>query len=147
MSDPLSVAGTAVGITSLGIQVCQGLVSYLRSIEGRKQQITDGLGEIQALIPIFYSLNNLLPSIDRRKGTEKSALQRCLRDSEEKILELQQLLLTLRGPVSSPSTKGKMKGTARSLIYPFREESLNVLRKSIRELRNNLNLAVSTALL
>ncbi|KAH6876553.1 hypothetical protein B0T10DRAFT_552429 [Thelonectria olida] len=131
MSDPFSVAGTAVGIASLGIQVCQGFVSYLQSIEGRKQQITDGLREIQALIPILYSLNNLLSSIDRQRGTELFALQECLRDSEKKLLELQQLLITLRGPESSLTSKGKMKETARSLIYPFREESLIALRMTV----------------
>lgn len=53
MSDPLSVAGTAGGIASLGIEVCKGLVNYLTSLQGRNQDIADGLSTVRALLPSF----------------------------------------------------------------------------------------------
>ena len=40
MADPISVTGTAVGVASLGIQVCQGLLQYYTSWKGYKQDIT-----------------------------------------------------------------------------------------------------------
>ncbi|KAJ3544960.1 hypothetical protein NM208_g2762 [Fusarium decemcellulare] len=147
MSDPLSVAGTAVGIASLGIQVCQGLVSYLQSLEGRNQEIREGLREIQTLVSMFYSLNDILPKIDEKHpGT--IALRRCLEDSEKKLLELQEFLIKIRGPQNaSTSTIGKMDDARRALIYPFREGKLNSLRQSLRELLDNLNLAIELTLL
>jgi hypothetical protein len=36
----MAVAGSAVGIASLGIQVCQGLLSYYNSWEGFTTDIT-----------------------------------------------------------------------------------------------------------
>ncbi|KAF5012011.1 hypothetical protein FDECE_1906 [Fusarium decemcellulare] len=147
MSDPLSVAGTAVGIASLGIQVCQGLVSYLQSLEGRNQEIREGLREVQTLVSISYSLNEILPKIDEKRP-ETIALRRCLKDSEKKLLELQEFLIKIRGPQNaSSSTIGKMGDARRALIHPFREGKLNSLRQSLRELLDNLNLAIELTLL
>ncbi|KAI8654621.1 hypothetical protein NCS57_01208700 [Fusarium keratoplasticum] len=142
MSDPLSVAGTAVGITSLGIQVCQGLVWYLRSVQGKRAEIAQDLGEIQTLISIFYALNDILPKINQTRCTEATTIRRCLEDSEEKLLELQQLLVKLRGPYESTANRDKMREAGRTLVYPFRADTLKSLRQSLRELLNNLNLAI-----
>lgn len=143
MSDPLSVAGTAVGITSLGIQVCQGLVWYLRSVHGRKAEIAEDLGEVQSLISIFYALNDILPKINRTQCTEATTIRRCLEDSEGKLLELQRLLIKLRGPEQCTTNREKMREAGRTLVYPFRADTLKSLRQSLRELLDNLNLAVN----
>ncbi|RSM14149.1 hypothetical protein CDV31_005485 [Fusarium ambrosium] len=142
MSDPLSVAGTAVGITSLGIQVCQGLVWYLRSVYGRKAEIAEDLSEVQSLISIFYALNDILPKINQTRCTEATTIKRCLEDSEGKLLELQQLLIKLRGPEQPTTNRDKMREAGRTLVYPFRADTLKSLRQSLRELLDNLNLAV-----
>ncbi|KAF4982590.1 hypothetical protein FZEAL_1822 [Fusarium zealandicum] len=145
MSDPLSVAGTAVGITSLGIQICQGLVSYLRSVKGRKQDIADGLNEVKTLISLFHALQNLVPKIDQ-KCVDSTAIRRCLSNSEEKLAEFQKQLNGLRGPNPSASnTWSKMREAGRSIIYPFYEEKLISLRQSLGDLLHNLNLAVGIA--
>lgn len=51
MSDPLSVAGSAVGIISLGIQVCNGLLVYADAIRGRSQDLNvqDHLDQVRPL--------------------------------------------------------------------------------------------------
>ncbi|KAI2473112.1 hypothetical protein F4781DRAFT_381920 [Annulohypoxylon bovei var. microspora] len=143
MPDPLSVAGTAVGVASLGIQVCQSLISYWRSIEGRKQEITDGLREVQTLLSVFHSLNEILPQIDQRRSNDSHAIRECLKDSEKVYQELEQLLIELRGSSTSSKIKGKMKDTGRSVVYPFRREKLTSLRQTLQGLLNNLHLAVS----
>lgn len=144
MSDPLSVAGTAVGITSLGIQVCQGLVWYLRSVRGRRTDIADGLNEVTTLITIFYSLNDILPKLNHTRCIGATTIRRCLEDSEGKLLELQQLLIKLRGPQQQQTTTNseKMKEAGRTFTYPFRADTLKSLRQSLRELLHNLNLAI-----
>ncbi|KAJ4229178.1 hypothetical protein NW759_003900 [Fusarium solani] len=144
MSDPLSVAGTAVGITSLGIQVCQGLVWYLHSVHGRRAEITDDLNEVQALISIFYSLNDILPKLNQTRCTEVTTITRCLEDSEGKLLELNQLLIKLSSPQQPTTSREKMREAGRTLVYPFRADTLKSLRQSMRELLNNLNLAIDT---
>ncbi|KAH7165368.1 hypothetical protein EDB81DRAFT_779069 [Dactylonectria macrodidyma] len=145
MSDPLSVAGTAVGITSLGIQVCQGLISYLRSIKGKNEEISDGLRDIQNVVAIFYSLNALLPKIDQQKCTASTAIRRCLKESEDQLHDLQNLLIKLGAPQNSTSVKGKMREVGCSIIYPFHEGKLKSLRDTLQRLLHNLNLAIGVA--
>ncbi|OTA58359.1 hypothetical protein K449DRAFT_467338 [Hypoxylon sp. EC38] len=142
MTDPVSVASTAVGIASLGIQVCQGLVSYLRSIKGRRQEVADGLREVQTLLSIFDSLNRILPHIDQGRSIDSHVIRRCLKDSEEGLRQLQQLLVELNGTAHPSHLRDKMKDTGRALIYPFHEKKLTSLRQTLRGLLDNLDLAI-----
>ncbi|OTA97254.1 hypothetical protein M434DRAFT_294031 [Hypoxylon sp. CO27-5] len=142
MTDPVSVASTAVGIASLGIQVCQGLVSYLRSIKGRRQEVADGLREVQTLLSIFDSLNRILPHIDQGRSIDSHVIRRCLKDSEEGLRQLQQLLVELNGTAHPSHLRDKMKDTGRALIYPFHEKRLTSLRQTLRGLLDNLDLAI-----
>lgn len=147
MSDPLSVAGTAVGITSLGIQVCQGLVSYLKSIEGRSRTIAEDLREVQNLASIFYALNNILPKLDQKQWVPSITVRHCLKESEEKLQDFQKKLIILRGDLDDKSKTWKIKEVGRSLVYPFREGSLGSLRQTLQTLLENLSLAANTVLL
>jgi hypothetical protein len=67
MSDPLSVAGTAVGIVSLGLQVSQGIIKYMQAIKGRKNEIQDSIQEVQRVVSLLYRLNTVLPEVDGGK--------------------------------------------------------------------------------
>ncbi|RSL96192.1 hypothetical protein CDV31_013572 [Fusarium ambrosium] len=144
MSDPFSVAGTAVGITSLGIDVCKGLIHYLRSIRGQNKETAEDLSMVQTLLPVFYSLHDIL-SADQ--NSELTGIRQCLQQSQDKLQELQQLLLELRGPLSFMGSKTtvKMAKVSRSLAYPFHEGKLLSLRQSLHALIGNLNLALSVS--
>lgn len=53
MADPLSVAGLATGVVSLGLQVTGGLLSYLVAIRSREDDLVLAkpyVGSIQAAI-------------------------------------------------------------------------------------------------
>ncbi|CZS86058.1 unnamed protein product [Fusarium graminearum] len=63
MSDPLSVAGTAVGIASLGIQVCQGLIKYLQAVNDRNEEIKDAVRDVKQVLSLLDNLNNTLPNV------------------------------------------------------------------------------------
>ncbi len=145
MLDPVSAVATAAGITSLGIQVCQGLIFYLRSINGRRQEIADNLREVQILISVFYSLNDILPEIDRRGLTDSLIVRECLKDSEGRLREFQQMLLRLRGPTDIADRRERMKEAGRPLIYPFHEGKLNSLHRSLRRLLENLTMSINIA--
>lgn len=137
------LAGSIVGITSLGIQVCQGLVSYLQSIEGRHQSLEDGSREVQQLASIFCSLRRILPQLNHSQIQSAGYIRTCVAESEEKLLNFQQELLKIRGPHASSSTKSKMKETGRRLAYPFREGKLKSLHTSLKSLLENIQLALN----
>ncbi|CVL10515.1 uncharacterized protein FPRN_12891 [Fusarium proliferatum] len=143
MSDPLSVAGSAVGIISLGIQVCQGLISYLQSFKGQDQDIQDSLNDVQIVISILYSLKGILPKVDK-SSSETPAIRRCLAESEEMLREFQQFSLKLRGTQSPEHDMlRKMDHAGRALLYPFREGKLKLLCHSLKGLLQNLSLGLN----
>ena len=145
MADPLSVASSAVGIISLGIQVCQGLVSYLQCIHGRHKEINSHLREVRSVISIFYSLNEVLPRLAERQGADHAVIQQCLLGCEEELANLQRLVLRLRGPEFQGDLKGKVKEAGRAVLYPFREGEMASIRRCLESLLGHLRLAISVA--
>ncbi len=145
MADPLSVAGSAVGIVSLGIQVCQGLVSYLRSVQGRRHEIATCLKDVQGLVSVFSSLNDVLPSLAKQRLADHAVIGQCLLDCKDDLADLQQLVLKLKGSPHPGNVKGRMKEAGRAVLYPFREGEMASIRRCLRDLVGNLGLAISTA--
>ncbi|KAJ4138676.1 hypothetical protein NW768_002529 [Fusarium equiseti] len=141
MSDPLSVAGTAVGITSLGIQVCQSLVKYLRAIRGRKEDIAEGVREVDRVVALLSSLNRLLPRVGSVNGTVQ--LRECLKNCHTELKKIQTLLAELEGEQQSNKAMQRAANAMRSITYPFQQEKLTAFRQSLRSVLDDLNLIIS----
>lgn len=139
------MAGSAVGIVSLGIQVCQGLVSYLRSVQGRRHEIATCLKDVQGLVSVFSSLHDVLPNLAGQQSADHAVIQQCLLDCKDDLADLKQLVLKLKGSPNSGDVKGKMKEAGRAVLYPFREGEMASIRRCLRDLVGNLSLAISTA--
>ncbi|KAF4439412.1 hypothetical protein FACUT_4167 [Fusarium acutatum] len=145
MSDALSVVGSAVGIISLGIHVCQGLVSYLQSFKSQDQDIQDSIRETQTIVSLLNSVKGGLLKLGQHSATAVAVVD-CLKDSEEKLCELQVFLHKLqKSPEPSQDTIQKIKNARHALIYPFLEGKLLALRQSLQDLLHNLDLAVNIA--
>jgi hypothetical protein len=56
MADPFSVAGTAVGITSLGIQTFQILYNYYSQYKGFQDDIDNLLRHVKGIHNVLESL-------------------------------------------------------------------------------------------
>ncbi|TGZ80770.1 hypothetical protein EX30DRAFT_341387 [Ascodesmis nigricans] len=66
MADPLSVAGTAVGIVSLGITVLQGLTTYYSDVKDQDNDIVSVNTQLRRLLEIFTDIES---RIDETKNT------------------------------------------------------------------------------
>jgi hypothetical protein len=140
MSDPLGVAGSAVGIVSLGLQVTQGLIKYLSAVKGRKEEIEDGIQEVQRVLSLLYSLNHMLPEVNARRC--RQPLQDSLNSCYAKLEKLQQFLDGLHSSPRSAGASGTVRDATRSLIYPFQQGKLNTLHHSLRNYLGDLKLAI-----
>ncbi|KAK3989395.1 hypothetical protein QBC44DRAFT_327682 [Cladorrhinum sp. PSN332] len=147
MSDPLSIAGTAVGVVSLGIRVCHGLFNSIRTVRGRHGDIKDGIIEVQALLDVFESLNDMLPDFKKQDPETSALLLACLQKNEAKLLSLKQVLDDLNGSGISSGFKGKIKDTGRALMYPFRQEDLRLVQSAASRLLQSLQLGLQLATL
>lgn len=145
MSDPLSIVGSAVGIISLGIHVCQGLISYLQSFKGQVQEIQDSTKETQTIVSLLNSVKNVLVKLDQHSARAIAVVD-CLKDSQKRLRELQGFLLKLQKPQdTSQDTPQRIKNARHVIAYPFLQGKLSALRQSLQDLLHNLNLAVNIA--
>ncbi|KAF4966220.1 hypothetical protein FSARC_6105 [Fusarium sarcochroum] len=146
MSDPLSVAGSAVGIISLGIQVCNGLLIYADAIRGRSQDLADHMDQVRSLLALFKSLNLTITRLESLNSENAKSLLDHLQQAESKLKGLQELLTEVGIPPSTTADfKGKMKEKYRAAVYPIKKSKLEGARQTVQALLGSLTAAIQTA--
>ncbi|RSL99637.1 hypothetical protein CDV31_012102 [Fusarium ambrosium] len=145
MGDPLSVAGSAVGIISLGIQVCQGLVQYADAVRGQQRDADDGMDDVRSLLAVFKSLEQTIARIEIDSPENAKSLLEHLQQAEAKLQSLEEVLAEVGIPVNTPSSiKGKMKETYRAAIYPLKKSKLEGARRNVQSVLGILTTAMQT---
>lgn len=142
MGDPLGVAGSAVGIVSLGLQLCQGLITYIQAFKGQKEEIEESIQEVQRVESLLTNLEKLLPEVDLRRC--KQSLQNNLVSCYKQLQKLQTFLEALDPPHQSTGASRTVLNTTRSLTYPFQQTKLNSFHQSLRTYLGDLKLAIET---
>lgn len=134
------VAGSAVGILSLGIQVCKELTQYYGSWKDSSKAVARMCNSVEHL---GESLNVLELAI-KEKGVATQAeaeVQNSIDASTAGIDELHEELVIVR-QIEGSSIWSKVHGQGRRLLYPFRESTLMRLMEIIADIRGNLSLTV-----
>lgn len=136
----LEVAGSAVGIVSLGIQVCQGLIQYYGSWKDAPEDVTQMCQSVRNLEETLKLLEDTIT--DNRVSTQaKTGVQNNIDACTVSINKLQSKLMKVQ-ELKGSGIWPKVHGQGRRLLYPFRESTLLKLRGIIAEIRENINLAV-----
>ena len=142
MADPLSAAGTAAGVLSLGIQVCQGLINYISAVHGRDDQIRATRRQAQTLHSALNIFRQLYPELERYDKATAKILNECLLNSREHVTELEGLLKSITNDADSPraaGARGKAKRLGLQMLYPFRQESFRIIQDRINNVLLNLH--------
>lgn len=142
MSDPASVAGTAVGVISLGIQVCQGLVDYYRAWEGQAEETKvtmENIAHEQQILELLQSTLAKQPSSFAASVTEVEA---CVIQANAEIVKLDELLQKCRRTPIPSDFREKVKNATKSLLYPFKKETIRDLKNSVAEVGQILASAI-----
>ena len=143
MSEPLSVAGSAVGVISLGLTACQGLLQYYASWKDYENDVAmtvcslDGLVETFRLFETTIKGNDLKPEL---AGQLESSIMAC-KDGVESLRKKLEKIKQKGNPVS---LQEKAQSQARRILYPFKQSTLVKLREIVSDLRNNVGLAMGT---
>ena len=142
MAEAFGVAGSAVGVISLGIQFCQGLLTYYESWKGCHQDIENTSKSITGLTEILERVSNV---IEKKTGQDESIelqissiVVRCLTNINALSAELDRFEKYPR----SADVRAKVKSQLRRLYYPFKESTLANLREIIQDVRDDLLLAL-----
>jgi len=64
MADPLSAVGSVVGIVSLGLQLCKGLISYIDCVKTAKEKAEHITAEVDRLTDVLELLEAVVGKMD-----------------------------------------------------------------------------------
>lgn len=134
--------GTAVGVASLGIQVCQALLAYYDDWKSYNAEISGTYDVIDDLARTLISLKASLENNDL-DGEKRDRVRRCLQDSEQALRKLSEKLTKLRKHGQPQGLREKAWAELQRAWYPFRASTLAKLREIVADARERLKLAIS----
>jgi hypothetical protein len=136
------VAGSAVGVISLGIQVCQGLVQYYGSWKDCRKDIAtmcksaDNLAEILKALKENVDGKSLAGDVIKNVQSSIAACTSGIQELQDELAKVQE--------VKGSNVLSKVHEHGRRLLYPFRESTLLKLREIVSDIRASLVLAMNT---
>lgn len=135
-------AGSSIGIISLGIHVCQGLVQYYGSWRDSRKDIATMCKSVDNLTDTLKALKE---NVDGKSlaGDVIKNVQSSIVACTSGIQELQDELAKVR-EVKGSNVLSKVHEHGRRLVYPFRESTLLKLREIVSDIRGSLGLAMNT---
>jgi hypothetical protein len=136
----MDVAGTAVGVASLGIQVCQGLLSYYHDWKACDADISS---TYSAITDLSKTLTILKSTLQQEVDEEKAGRVRtCVEGCEGALLELEKRRCSLQRFSRPEGLRQKMRAGLQRSWYPFRKETLEALKASVTDIQERLKLAL-----
>lgn len=142
MTDPLSVPGAAVGMISLGLAACQGLLAYYGPYKAFHEEIDNTLCRAKGLTKTLSVLKNILDDAenwDITGGVESAQIAiEMIKNCEHRLRSLDKILQTCRKFAPAQSIV-KSKLCIDRMLYPFRRDTLVALVEMLNGLQMNLN--------
>ncbi|KAI1734981.1 hypothetical protein F4680DRAFT_436612 [Xylaria scruposa] len=143
MADPLSIAGLATGVISLGLQVVGGLFDYLDAVKGRAEELSSAKQQATNMKDLLMAVQDLLPQLENSWPTSAILLERHIQSCNAEISALCALLSALSQPASSSSgIRLKLAEQKQKFAYPFNRNHLSDLEERLVK----VNSALQTAL-
>lgn len=143
MADPLSVAGLAAGVVSLGIQVSQGITTYIDALNCRDQDIVSVRQRNDSLRRTLSVVETSHSQLEDDHQVATAAIRECLASCNMELNLLENLVADLTTcDRFTAGLIGKAKNKGKKLLYPFSRPKLEQLEARLR----NANMALQMAL-
>jgi ankyrin repeat domain-containing protein 50 len=138
MSDPLSVLSGAAGLVSLGITICQGLITYYQAWDAWEDDVR---GAMQDVEDISKFLGLLKARIDKLSADQADIINQA-HTTKARITEAVKKLEDIHDRVNAVSAQNgerhKWRNFSRRSLYPFKQSTLRELRDAVRQAREGL---------
>lgn len=143
MADPLSVAGLAAGVVSLGLQVCGGITSYIDALNCREQDIASARQQTECLEKTLQVVETSLAQLQHEHQTPTAAVRGCMDSCNQELEALRSLVVELAGPdQSAAGRRERIKAFGKKLCYPFSRPKIEQLENRLRIANATLQLAL-----
>lgn len=144
MTDPATVVGTAVGVISLGIQVCQGLVSYYEKWKSFDDDIANLHAGIDGLRTTLENLEFILPKLENSNTSIIADVEKKVVSSFDGIRRLEDVLAKCHSSVSANIVRQKGYRLVHKTFYPFKEATLQDLNNNVTNLQHDLKTSLQS---
>lgn len=142
--DPFSVVTGSAGLVSLGITICDGLLTYCRTYKSRENDLNvlgDHCGRLQVLLQV---VERRLESGTIADASFRTTMKECFAASEHSVSDVQALNGKYSSSVITVSPmRSRSKVALWKLLYPFEADRFETLRKQL----NDFHAALSGLLL
>lgn len=143
MADPLSIAGLATSVISLGLQVAGGLSDYLDAVKGRPEELRSAKQQTTHMKDLILTVQDLLPQVKTSWPTSATSIECHVQSCNAEISALSALLSELSQPASSSSgIRLKLAEQKQKLTYPFNRTHLRHLEERLVKVNNALQTAL-----
>lgn len=143
MAEVLGVAGSVVGIVSLGIQLTQGLLKYYGSWKDQDIVVEDMCISLDSLSGSLTVLEKALQSPARLDKGVKDSVEKNINAMHGTMRKLEDELCKVRDAESPKfGVRSAMRRHVRRAFYPFKEETLSKIQRVVAEAHRNLDLAL-----
>ncbi|KAL3458404.1 hypothetical protein BJX64DRAFT_266727 [Aspergillus heterothallicus] len=143
MSDPFSVTGSAVGVASLGLTICQGFLAYY----GPYKSFYEDIEEVYSR---FVSLDNLMTVLHKTVrespmvvsvGSQANDLAtQSINQCQSGLQRLKKMLNKCHTVcAANDENVSKFKAQLNRLLYPFRQDTLVKLMDTVTWLHSNVD--------
>lgn len=141
MADSFSVAASAVGLVSLGLQVCKGLLDYYASWKDKDTIVTSMYNQLEGTTKTFMTLEDCLrgQDLEPRLATR---VEDSILSCREGINSLEKKLSKIRREPNRSSSRLQLRNAAHRALFPFKESTLVKLREVVSDLRDNVTMAL-----
>ncbi|OQE07868.1 hypothetical protein PENVUL_c012G03839 [Penicillium vulpinum] len=139
MSDPFSAAGSAVGIISLGLQVCGEIVSYCQRWRGFDDDIQNLSQKANGLCVSLRYLEKLIEDIRTADPVIASDLEEKMKSIEHAMKRLKRAVDRYSSPASNTDP---FRSQIKKAAYPFRKDGLRDMASDLESVQGMLNTAL-----
>jgi chaperonin cofactor prefoldin len=145
MSDPFSVTGSAVGVASLGLTICQGFLLYYGPYKSFHDDVDEVVSRIQSLNDLLALLQKVVTesdATDTSPATQSGDLvtQKNIKSCHQGLNRLQKMLDKCHRTCPPGREKAsRLRTQVDRLLYPFRRETLMNLMETVSWLQANVD--------
>jgi hypothetical protein len=145
MADPLSVAGLAVGVVSLGLQVAGGITDYVDALNCRDQDIVSVRQQNDSFRKTLQAVKTSLSQFKSDHQDATVTVHECLDLFKRELQALEGLVVNLTScDQSTNGRRNKIRNKGKKLLYPFSRPKLKQLETRLRHANAALQLALQT---
>ncbi|KLP00030.1 uncharacterized protein FFMR_02101 [Fusarium fujikuroi] len=145
MADPLSVAGLALAVVSLGLQVTGGITDYFDSLKSRDQDIASIIQQNDTLKKTLQVIESSISRFQNDHRTATEALRQFLDSSNDELKVLEGIVATLTtNDQGSTDRKTKARNKGKKLLYPFHRPKLEQMATKLHHINATLQLGLQS---